>query len=274
MIRTIGSAVLVLALTTAVSGSAYGADVTCNNVGNVEEFRYSWRLRGGVRFLAGLMFPTNGVGNLRNTYGDKIHSELLITAPSGKQGGYYEYESDIDESGKTLMTSHGYAWGKKSRTDRTIFDYVKGLARIRKQTPDEVENRVKKLPAGGDEFRDILTAIHFLRQNAGTLTKPMQTTVYSDGREYPVIFKPGARRMFVIDGKQTVARGFEIVDAPGGKKWPGGVTVWLTSDDRRIPVRIEIQQSLAALQLDLQKIESCATLVARMDSVPIGLRAR
>ena len=150
--------------------------------------------------------------------------------------------------------------GKKSRTERTIFDYVKGLARMRKQTPEEVENRVKKLPAGEDEFRDILTAIHFLRQNADTLNAPMQTTVYSDGKEYPVIFKPGARRTFVIEGKQTPARGFEIVDAPGGKKWPGGVTVWLTSDDRRIPVRIEIQQSLAALQLDLQKIESCATL--------------
>jgi hypothetical protein len=261
IIRTIALA-FVLAV---VSGSAQAADV-CNNIGNVEEFRYSWRLRGGVRFLAGLMFPTNGVGNLRNTYGDKLHSELLITAPNGKQGGFYEYQSDIDESGKTLMTSHGYAWGKKARNERTIFDYVKGLARMRKQTPEEVENRVKKLPAGEDEFRDILTAIHYLRQNADKLAKPMQTTVYSDGKEYPVVFKPGARRNFVIEGKQTPARSFEIVDAPGGKKWPGGVTVWLSSDERRVPVRIEIQQSFAAMQLDLQKIESCSTLIARLDS--------
>lgn len=266
IIRRNSGAALVLALMMAVSGSARAADLTCNNIGNVEEFRYSWRLRGGVRFLAGLMFPTNGVGNLRNTYGDKMHSELLITAPNGKQGGFYEYQSDIDGHGKTLMTSHGYAFGSKSRHEKTVFDYVKGLARIRKQTPDDgVENRVKKLPAGEDEFRDILTAIHYLRQNADTLTKPVQTIVYSDGKEYPVIFKPGARKVFTIEGKQLVAHGFEIVDAPGGKKWPGGVTVWLTSDDRRVPVRIEIEQSFAALQLDLQKVESCATLVARLD---------
>ena len=132
IIRRNAPAALVLALMTAVSGSAYAADLTCNNnLGNVEEFRYSWRLRGGVRFLAGLMFPTSGVGNLRNTYGDKLHSELLITAPNGKRGGYYEYASDIDGNGKTLMTSHGYAWGKKARNERTIFDYVKGLARMR-----------------------------------------------------------------------------------------------------------------------------------------------
>lgn len=264
IIRRIGSAALTIALITVVSGSARAADLTCNSAGNVEEFRYSWRLRGGVRFVAGLMFPTTGVGNLRNTYGDKLHSELLITAPNGKQGGYYEYESDIDGSGKTLMTSHGYAWGKKARTERTIFDYVKGLARMRKQTPEEVENRVKKLPAGEDEFRDILTAIHFLRQNANTLNQPMQTTVYSDGKEYPVIFKPGARRTFVVEGKTTTARSFEIVDAPGGKKWPGGVTVWLSSDDRRIPIRIEIKQSLAALQLDLQKVEACSPQIAAL----------
>lgn len=273
IIRRNAPAALVLALLVAVSGSASAADLTCNTVGNVEEFQYSWRLRGGVRFLAGLMFPTSGVGNLRNTYGDKVHSELLITAPDGKKGGYYEYTSDIDDSGKTLMTSHGYAWGKKARTEKTIFDYVKGLARMSKVTPDDgLENRVKKLPAGGDEFRDILTAIHYLRQHAGTLNQPLQTTVYSDGKEYPVIFKPVAGKSFVIDGKQTVARGFEIVDAPGGKKWPGGVTVWLTGDDRRVPVRIEIQQSMAALQLDLKKIQSCSTLVARLDTSAMSAR--
>ncbi|HEX2062014.1 MAG TPA: DUF3108 domain-containing protein [Thermoanaerobaculia bacterium] len=247
-----------------MSASAFGADLTCNSISNTEELHYSWRLRGGVRFLAGLVFPTSGVGNLKTTYGENIHSELLITAPNGKQGGYYAYESDIDETGKTLMTYHGYAWGKKSRAERTIFDYVKGLARIRKQTPEEVENRVKKLPSGSDEFRDILTAIHYLRQNANGITRPMQTTIYSDGKEYPVIFQRGERKNFVIEGKNTIAQGFRIVDAPGGKKWPGGVTVWLSADERHVPVRIEIQQSMASLQLDLQKVESCATLMARL----------
>jgi len=249
---------IVIALTMVVSASAFAA-----NPGSVEEFRYSWRLRGGVRLLAGLMFPTNGVGNLRTTFGDTIHSELLITAPTGKQGGYYAYESQMDERAKTLMTYHGYAWGKKSRNERTIFDYVKRLARIEKKTPEEIENKVKKLPEGGDQMRDILTAIYFMRQNAHTLTGPMHTKIYSDGKEYPVILKPGERKNFVIDGKNTMATAYEIVDAPGGKKWPGGVKVWLSADARRLPVRIEIQQSMASLQLDLLKIES-STMMARL----------
>jgi hypothetical protein len=255
--RTLAAIVMV------ASVSAFGADLDCNT-SNVEEFHYSWRLRGGVRFLAGLVFPTSGVGNLKTTFGDKIHSELLITAPSGKQGGFYAYESDMDESGKTLMTYHGYAWGKKSRHESTVFDYAKGLARMRKQTPEETKNRVKKLPEGHEDFRDVLTAIYFLRQNAGRISKPMTTHIYSDGKEYPVVFKPGAMKSFVIEGKPAMARSFHIVDAPGGRKWPGGVTVWLTNDDARVPVRIEIEQSMASLQLDLKKVDSCATLMARL----------
>lgn len=247
---------IVIALTMVVSASAFAA-----NPGSVEEFRYSWRLRGGVRLLAGLMFPTSGVGNLRTTFGgDSIHSELLITAPTGKQGGFYAYESKMDEDAKTLMTYHGYAWGKKSRNERTVFDYTKGLARINKETPEDKEYRVKKLPDTDGEYRDVLTAIYFLRQNSKSMNAPLQTTIYSDGKAYPVIFKPGATKPFVIEGKSVNARAFHIVDAPGGKKWSGGVTVWVTNDDRRVPVRIEIQQSVASLQLDLQKIESGALL--------------
>lgn len=254
----------VLGLIMVASGSAFGADLNkCNSTSNVEELRYSWRLRGGVRLLAGFVFPTSGIGNLKTTYGQNVHSELLITAPNGREGGYYAYESDIDSRGKTLMTYHGYAWGKKSRTERTIFDYVKGLARIRKQTPEETENRVKKLPEA-DEFRDILTAIHYLRQNADKIVRPVQTSIYSDGKEYPVVFQRAERKSFLLEGKSTIAQGFRIVDAPGGKKWPGGVTVWLSADEHRVPVRIEIQQSIASLQLDLQKVESCATQLARL----------
>jgi len=255
---------LVAMMVTAAAASA-SAEQACNAAGNVEEFQYSWRLRGGIRLLAGLMFPTSGVGNLKTTFGgDRIHSELVITAPNGKQGGYYAYESDMDQAGqKTLMTFHGYAWGRKSRTERTIFDYGKGLARITRQTPDELENKVKKLPQS-DEFRDVLTAIYYLRQNAPAITGTLQTSIYSDGKEYPVVFRRGDQGSFTIDGRDVMAHGYHIADAPGGRKWPGGVTVWITADESRMPVRIEIEQSLASMQLDLRKIQSCSSLMARL----------
>lgn len=249
------------------SVSAPAAELNCTGGrANVEEFRYSWRLRGGLRWIAGLVFPTSGVGNLKTTYPDgnsqrSINSELLITAPNGVEGGYFAYESDMDASGqKTTMTYSGYAWGKKSRKERAVFDYANNLARIRKETPDKVENKVKTIP--DHDMRDVLTAIYFLRQNAARIKGPIQTSFYTDGKEYPVIFRPVGAKSFVIEGKRVNALGFEIVDAPGGKKWEGGVKVWLSDDARRIPVRIEITQSIAALQLDLKSIQACTFMQA------------
>lgn len=260
---------LVAALAFPAATPAEAATLACSKHGKVEELRYSWQVRGGVRLLAGFFFPTSGVGNLRTTLpadGEHaVESELLITAPQGREGGFYSYESTIDRRGaKTLVTSHGYAWGEKSRTDRTVFDYDKGLARRQKHTSDNnVRNKVTKLPKG-DEHRDILTAIYFLRQNAHSIATPLETTVYSDGKQYPVVFRPLSRKVLSLETRKTPALGFEIVDAPGGKKWPGGVKVWLSDDERRIPVRIEIRQSIGALQLDLQSVESCADQIASL----------
>lgn len=231
--------------------------------GAPEQFRYDWRLRGAVRLLAGFVFPTSGIANLRTVArgGDGLHSELLITAPSGKAGGFYAYESQIDSRRATTITTyHGYSWGSKSRNERTVFDYSNRVARVRRTTPEKVEDKIKKLPDNEQEFRDILTAIWFLRQNAGKITAPMTTSIYSDGTRYPVIFRPGERKNFTVGGKPTPAREFEIADAPGGKKWPGGVTVWVTEDERRMPVRIIIKQSIASLQLDLRSAEGCGMI--------------
>lgn len=250
-----------------LSSAGFAADLNCKGPSNVEEFRYSWRLKGGIRFVAGLLFPTTGVGNLKTTFpnatADKsINSELLITAPEGPTGGFFEYESEMDESGKkTLMTYSGYTWGKKTRKERAIFDYVKRLARIHKETPNKVEDKVKKLPSE-DDLRDVLTAIYYLRQNASNITAPITTSIYSEGKEYPVVFRPAQKKTFTVEGKRINAVGFEIVDAPGGKKWPGGVKVFLSDDARRIPLRIEIQQSIASLQLDLKSVESCGFMQA------------
>jgi len=255
------SAAAVFALLTM---SASGAELNCSGASNVEEFRYTWRLRGGLSWVAGFVFPTSGVGNLKTVYPkdgeSSINSELLITAADPKTG-FFAYESEMDTAGsKTFMTYHGYAWNKKMRKERTVFDYQKRLAHIRLEKPEKVENKDKPLPP--ETLRDVLTAIYYLRQHAPEIKGPITTTIYSDGKEYPVLFRPADRRTFTIENQNVNALGFEIVDAPGGKKWPGGVRVYLSDDARRIPFRIEIQQSMASLQLDLQSIEACAFMQA------------
>jgi hypothetical protein len=260
------AALRTFAIALALTGSsASAAQLNCHGPSNVEDFRYTWRLRGGLSWIAGLVFPTSGVGEMKTVFpraGEQstINSELLITS-TDRRTGFYAYQSEMDPTGeKTLMTYHAYAWKNKSRHERTVFDYAKRIALIHKQTPDKQWDRTEPLPP--EQLRDVLTAIYFLRQNASNIKAPIVTSIYSDGKSYPVTLRPVERRTFDMQGARVDAFGFEIADAPGGRKWPGGVRVWISDDSRRIPFRIEIQQSMQSLQLELQSVESCAFMQA------------
>jgi hypothetical protein len=255
--RPIRQSLLALAFVCAIP-SASAVELNCRGPANVESFHYAWKLRGGLSWIAGIMFPTTGVGELKTTYPsparNAIDSSLLITA-SGK-GGFYAYETEMDAAGQhTLMTYHAYVWKDKSRKERTLFDYKAGVAHLHKETPEKQWDKTDPIPAGS--FHDVVSAIHYLRQNAATIHGPVGTMIYSDGKSYPVIIRPANREVFMLGNQQVAASGFEVVDAPGGRKWPGGMKIWLSDDARRIPFRIEIIQSMASLQLDLQSIDAC-----------------
>lgn len=234
--------------------------------GSREEYHYAWRLRGGLAWLASFKFPTSGRGYLSTSpeagAPETLSSELKITAQNPNEG-YYVYQSQIAKSDlTTLMTYHGYAYGKSHRNERTLFDYVKRLARIRKETPEEVENRVKPIPAKG--LRDVLTGIHYLRQKSGEITEPLPAEIYSDGKLYQVVFRPIGTQLLQFQGEKIRARGYQITAAASAqKRWPGGVQVWISEDERKMPVRIEIQRHLAYLQLDLDRIGSCEAVAIR-----------
>ncbi|MGH9456342.1 MAG: DUF3108 domain-containing protein [Thermoanaerobaculia bacterium] len=247
--RATGAALLLALLVSLPAAAAAGP------AAKPEEFRYSWRLRGILGWIADFKFPNSGSGELRNIpSGDTLKSELVITGDEGN-GARYVYRSEIagDEL-KTLMTFHGYAWDGRTRNEQTRFDYDDGIARIRKEREGRApETKVRDIPAG--DMRDVLTGIHFLRKKAGTFTRPLLSEIYSDGTIYPVEFRPLGSRTLPYRGKMVPVDGFEIGAVAGDRdKWPGGVRVWLTSDAARIPLRIEIRQSFASLQLDLQSV--------------------
>lgn len=250
-LRSLQRSILAFAASALFAGSAMAA----SPASAPEEFRYSWRLRGALSWIAGLKFPISGVGALKNVPidGDRVESELVIRGRLNE--GEYVYRSEIaGGSLRTLVTYHGYQWDGRRRNEQTRFDYEGGFARIRKERENErVENKVEQLPAS--DMRDILTGIHFLRRKADEIHAPLSSTIYSDGTLYPILFKPLGMRSVPFQGKLVAAKGFEISAAPGmEKKWPGGVKVWLSADEQRIPLRIEIQRSLASFQLELEGI--------------------
>ncbi|MGA7613974.1 MAG: DUF3108 domain-containing protein [Thermoanaerobaculia bacterium] len=231
--------------------------------GAKEQLQYNWHLRGFLGWIAGLRFPSSGVGELRTVAGsESVQSRLMITTPSG-QDGFYLYQSQMDQSGeKTLISYHGYEWGGKRRKIRTFFDYVKNIARIHKETSTETEDKIK--PTDGREMRDVLTGIFYLRQNAASIDAPITTTIFSDGTSYPVLFRPMGMETLTFQSQKIPTRVFLITAVPGSRhRYPGGVKVWITDDAKRLPLRIEIEQTMAALRLDLRSIDASELQIAK-----------
>jgi hypothetical protein len=103
-------------------------------------------------------------------------------------------------------------------------------------------------PWTSGDVRDVLTAIQFLRVHGGQVTQPVASTVYSNGKAYPVIITPAGNAQM----NNVATNEFRIQAAPGAAaKYPGEVRLWISADDRRVPVRIELAQKLATVRLDL-----------------------
>ncbi len=122
---------------------------------------------------------------------------------------------------------------------------------------DEVKTKTETIPER--DLRDILTGIYYLRMKSADITRTVPTEIYSDGTLYPVVYEPLGKMKRKVAGKMIETIGFEITARPGDeKKWPGGVEVWLTTDDRAIPVKIVINQTFASMELDMAS-DACGT---------------
>jgi hypothetical protein len=214
---------------------------------SAETLHYSWSMHGGLSWIAGLRFPTSGTGLLTQTpNGSNVTSSLLITSPKDPSASLV-YESTMTPSGdRTFSSAEGYSWQETRRHVRSFFDTMKHLLHIEKTTQKGRESHDKTWNAG--DVRDVLTAIQFLRVNGDRIAAPVTSMVYSNGKAYPVVITPaGARTVNRVATQQ-----FRIEAAPGAQsKYPGEVRLWISDDDRRVPVRIELAQKLATVRLDL-----------------------
>jgi hypothetical protein len=212
-----------------------------------ETLRYDWHLRGVLSWIAAVKFPTSGSGLLQTS---ASKSQLLVNA-GGKD--YIQYQSVIDPAAlRTLASANGYTFGSKSEHKETTYDYASDVAKI----TDRVEAQTKTRPLTVDVARDVLTTIAYIRANAASISGPVATDVFSDGKPYRVIIRPDGVKSADFDGRKVSARAFSIVAAPGvdKKKFPG-VSVWLSDDGQHLPLRIMLDQQFASLELRLRSVD-------------------
>ncbi|MGN6187213.1 MAG: DUF3108 domain-containing protein [Thermoanaerobaculia bacterium] len=227
---------------------ALGSSAFANAAEAGETLRYEWRLRGALSWIARAKFPTSGTGVLQTQpRAGAVESQLRVSA-GGRD--YIEYVSRMAEDGeKTFASTNGYSLGNHSERKETTFDYVANVANVKEHEAGKVGSKTRPLSA--DIARDALTTITWLRENAASVSKTLTTDIYSDGKPYRVRIEPAGFEKTSWQGRDVQSRVFKISAAPGSKKKFPGLTVWLSEDEQRLPLRMVFDQPLGA-SLDLR----------------------
>lgn len=242
--------------------SSFADSVECEPGERLDVVLYDWKLRGFLSLVAGIKFPTSGSGTLATLYrsgGAIAETELRINADSGK-GDRYRYRSVIDlGKNRSIESIDGYQFDGRTKSDTTTFDYENGKTRrVRVDTKKGKGETVRFDTFSGDNVKDVLTSIHHIRRSSAEITRPERHGVFAGGKVYEVLITPGTTRMFEFDGRQVEARLFTITATQENReKWPGDVKVWITADEHRLPIEIDLGRSMAAVKLQAVSRFSC-----------------
>ena len=193
-----------------------------------ETLQYRWRIEGFFGALAGLFFPSHGDASLSETSlaGGNLQSSLLITSDEVKEPSFFRYEAEIDPAnGRTVAARSSQLWqGKRKDKASPIVD------------PTTV---------------DVASAIHLLRRTLPETAQEME--IWSDGKLYPVVVKPGGPQTRKIGGKSIPTLHFMIrpLVRPERRVWKGELDLWFARDPQATPVEMLVARSPARLRLEL-----------------------
>jgi hypothetical protein len=220
--------------------------------GAVERLSYSWHLKGGLSWLARLAFPSSGRGTLETRAAETVQSRLTVNASNSK--GYYLYESSmLPTATQTLISRSAYAFGGSSRDERVAFDVANRVAHIERTTNAGSESKTHELESAAPQ--DVLTSIYYLRQHADEIRTARRAEIFSGAKGYNVLYQPEPPTTIRSGNSDVRVRPFSIKPiGTDGNRFPGEVRVWLSDDERKVPVRIDIDQKYGAtLKLDLER---------------------
>ncbi len=147
--------------------------------------------------------------------------------------------------------------GKRVRASETIYDRAAGKVVWTEHDPRDPsrEPRVVSSPLPA-QVQDILSAVYFLRTQQLAVGNNLLLKITDSGRVYevPVRIAEKKRIKTVLGKVETIRADVDLFGATGMVGGQGQFSVWLTSDERRIPVRARIKHEYGTFDIKLKKM--------------------
>ncbi|MBV8857920.1 MAG: DUF3108 domain-containing protein [Acidobacteria bacterium] len=158
--------------------------------------------------------------------------------------------------------------GKRVRTSEAVFDQQAGKVEYTERDPNNATEAPRVITAAlSGPTQDIVSAIYFLRTQALTPGQTFNIAVSDSGRlfQVPATVVAEKKKMKSVLGKVDVVRVDVELFGPGRpvEDGKGKMSIWVTSDDRHVPVKARLSHDIGTLDINLKSIQRTEPLVAQ-----------
>ncbi|MCA1567122.1 MAG: DUF3108 domain-containing protein [Acidobacteria bacterium] len=179
----------------------------------------------------------------------------------------YNTESVVEPTSFLILSnSTRDEQGKRLRTSEAVFDRTHNTLTWTLRNPNDPQSQPRVVTAPlQNAAHDLISAIYFLRTQPLEPGRKLELIISDSGAVYRIPVKVGARkRMKTVVGRvQTVRVDIEIFGAERLVDRKGEMTLWITDDSRRLPVRARVNTDIGTLDINLKKVSGGNALAAR-----------
>ncbi|HRH41087.1 MAG TPA: DUF3108 domain-containing protein, partial [Pyrinomonadaceae bacterium] len=171
----------------------------------------------------------------------------------------YRVESTINSENLTIIkTIKRDEQGERVRDSEANFDYVEKKVTYTETDPKDANRPPRRIASAIEsETHDMVSGIYFLRGMPLEIGKTLNLMVSDSGLVYQVPIKVTKREMQnTILGKIMCFRVEPQVFGKGRMiESEGSMIIWITDDNRRLPVRANLNTSIGKVDVKLRKYE-------------------
>lgn len=174
---------------------------------------------------------------------------------------HFRVESTVEpESFAVLRTTKLDEQGKRVRTSEAVFDRAENKIDWIERDPNDPRRAPRIITNALDgAMYDIISAIYFLRTQPLTPGKTFDLVLSDSGQVYhvPASVSTEKKKMKGPLGKVTVVRvDVGLFGAQRPVAGEGQMSMWVTDDARRLPLRARISSNLGTLDISLKSVRT------------------
>jgi hypothetical protein len=167
-----------------------------------------------------------------------------------------------------LRTTRKEEQGKRVRTSETVFDQQSKKVEFTERDPNNANEAPRVITAVLEgPTQDIVSAIYFLRTQPLTPGQTFNIAISDSGRVFqvPATVFAEKKMMKSVLGKVGVVRVDIELFGPGRpvEEGKGKMSIWVTSDERHVPVKARLSHDIGTLDITLKSIQRDEPLVAQ-----------